>query len=492
MGKKKSKKNKNKKNAAAVNKAPVKNASVEPEEAIEAAEIEIASEPVLAEAAPEIAEDAVKDVEEESELFGTVEEISQFTDPSEAEKPEAEYVDFVLDEACVVVIDEPAVIAEPSAEGKKKKAKKKKEKAARPKAKAKESPAPEKAESEEERGEDFVLPAAPMVDIPYSETFTEEDFTASVKELGPEDISGDAAAPKKRAKRKISKTENIIQLGLLSVCGVVALVCIGLLVNNIWGKIRGQELYSNTEFDGFILGEENDDSDRRNLAKIGNDSPLLTLFEKINSSDDGVSEDTSGKYDEQLAQMRASLSALKAQNDDIYGWIYVENTNINHPVVRCDDNNYYLDHAYTGEYLPIGAIFADLTTKDLITDNYNTVIYGHNVVSTGQSSMFHDVEKFLDEEFFRNTKIYVYTMDGAFVYQPVAIYDTVADYFYFRTVFGSENDFLKFAQEMVKNSRIYSGAQFGTGDRMLTLSTCTNGATDGRYSLHAKLVEVIK
>jgi len=45
---------------------------------------------------------------------------------------------------------------------------------------------------------------------------------------------------------------------------------------------------------------------------------------------------------------------------------------------------------------------------------------------------------------------------------------------------------------MVDNSKFASGAIFAPGDRMLTLSTCTNGAQNGRYSLHAKLVEVIK
>ena len=385
-----------------------------------------------------------------------------------------EFVDFILDEATVVTIDEPfepafveeAAVAE---EGIKEK------------------------EAEDTRSlEDFVMIGAPDVDIPYSETFTEEDFASSVRELTPDDISPAPEEKQKKKKRKLNPVENIIQIGLLCVCAGVAVVCLGLLANNIWGKIKGQELYSNTEFDGFIIGEEVDYSSMRNLANIGNNSPLLSLFDKINAGDSAIEEDNSGKYSEQLSQMKASLSALRAQNEDIYGWIYAENTNINHPIVKGKDNDYYLEHAYTGEYLPIGAIFADYTLEDTVTDNFNLVLYGHNVVSTGQSSMFHDVEKFLDEEFFKANKIYIYTMDGAFIYQPVSIYDTKANYFYFRTIFYTENEFLGFAKEMVGNSRFYTGAVFGTGDKMLTLSTCTNGAADGRYSLHAKLIEVIK
>lgn len=339
-----------------------------------------------------------------------------------------------------------------------------------------------------------IMPAAPMVDIPYDPNFTEEDFMSSVSDLKAEDINvvkkeDDELSQKN--KKKSSKTSNIIQIALIAVFGTVAVLCLVMLGENIWGKIKGQALYSSTQFEGFTL-DGTSENDMRNLAYTGSDTPMLTLFERINAGKSSINENSGGLYDQQLADMKASLSALKAQNDDVYGWIYVPNSNINHPVVRCDDNNYYLDHAYTGEYLPIGAIFADLTTKDLITDNFNTVIYGHNVVSTGQSSMFHDVEKFLDFEFFSTTKIYIYTMDGAFVYEPVSIYDTISTYMYFRCDFLSEDSFLKFAAEMVSNSNFNTGASFGSGDTMLTLSTCTNGAENGRYALHAKLVEVIK
>jgi len=351
----------------------------------------------------------------------------------------------------------------------------------------------EKAEIKEPAVEEPPVPREPEIAIPYDPDFSEEDFSASVKELKAEDITmpEEKNIPQK-GKKKISKVTNVIQIALLVICGTVAVVCLYLLGENLWGKIKGQEIYSDTQnrFDGFTL-EDSSPNNSRHLAYIGSDAPLLTLFERIDAGKSAVNDTVGGKYDEQLSQMKASLSALKSQYKDIYGWIYVPETNINHPIVRCDDNNYYLNHAHTGEYLPIGAIFADLTTKDLVTDNYNTVIYGHNVVSTGQSSMFHDVEKFLDTEFFNSHNIYIYTLDGAFIFQPVAIYDTVADDFYFKTVFNTENEFLKFAQEKVSFSNIYTGAYFASGDKMLTLSTCTNGAQDGRYALHAKLIEVI-
>ena len=105
--------------------------------------------------------------------------------------------------------------------------------------------------------------------------------------------------------------------------------------------------------------------------------------------------------------------------------------------------------------------------------------------------MFHDMTKFLNEDFFRSAKIYIYTMEGVYIYQPVSVYQTTAEYQYFRTEFGSEASFLEFANEVVSNSKFASDAVLSAGDTMITLSTCTNGAANGRYALHAKLVETI-
>ena len=278
---------------------------------------------------------------------------------------------------------------------------------------------------------------------------------------------------------------------MLFILGAVIVVSIFLLGKNIWGKVKGQQIFENTVFEGFII-DEDDPTAARPLAYTAPDKPLLTLFERILAGESTVEENTDNKYTEQLLQMKASLSALKSQYKDIYGWIYVPGTNINHPIMRRDDNIFYLDHAHTGEYLPIGAIFADCTTADNVTDNYNTVLYGHNVMSPGQSSMFHDVEKFLDEDFFKSTNLYIYTMDGAYIFKPFAIYPTVSDDFYFRTSFQNGDQLVNFAAEKLKKSVITCNETFAKTDKLLTLSTCTNGASNGRYALHAKLIEIIK
>ena len=107
-------------------------------------------------------------------------------------------------------------------------------------------------------------------------------------------------------------------------------------------------------------------------------------------------------------------------------------------------------------------------------------------------SMFHDVVAYLNEDVFRNTLIYIYTMDGVYVNEAFFVVETRADYNYFRTEFASTADFIAFAEEMQRNSKFQKNMEFLSTDRMITLSTCTNSTTQiGRYCPQAKLVQVI-
>lgn len=349
---------------------------------------------------------------------------------------------------------------------------------------------------------------APDVPIPEDPDFTEKDFEISAKELTAEDIKvsdKDSAhgAPdksteveRKQNKRRKGGFANVLQIALLVVFASIAAVCIVMLAKNIKGKIDGSKVYNDAEFERPDFNTESAESFNHPsaLAMIGGDNAMLSLYDRIAQGKSADVNDHNSEYAEKLAAMKASLTALKAKNPDVYGWIYAEGTTIDHPVMRGSDNDYYLDHAYTGEALPIGSIFLDYNTKDVLTDNYNAVIYGHNVVAVAgsKSSMFHDVTKYLDADFFESHKIYIYTMDGVFIYKPVSIYPTTSDYFYYRTDFPNDAAFIEFANEVVENSKVPCSETFSAGDTMITLSTCTNGATDGRYALHAKLVEVIK
>ena len=77
------------------------------------------------------------------------------------------------------------------------------------------------------------------------------------------------------------------------------------------------------------------------------------------------------------------FAALKAENPDLYAWIYVPNTNVNLPVAqRAGDDFFYLDHDRHGGYAVEGTVFSQMANAKDFTDPV-TVLYGHNIVNDG-------------------------------------------------------------------------------------------------------------
>ncbi len=317
------------------------------------------------------------------------------------------------------------------------------------------------------------------------ESVSPEEFERSIEELARE-------IKKEKKSSSISKRDNIIQLSLIAVFAIIFIGCAVWLAKDIHGKIKGDALYNQTSdsFNAFIPGSSSNKNTNlySTMTFPAPDSSMQTLYDRLSSGSTDFSEGTS-EYSEQLMNIRASITSLREVNPDVYGWIYVDGTRINYPVLRGEDNEYYLDRFYTKEYLAIGSIFADCTTKDLLTDNYNTVLYGHNI-STG--AMFHDVTTFLQKDVFDTRLIYIYTMDGIYVFKPFSIYETTSDVYYFKTNFASGSELVEFAQNAAAKSNFDAGLTFDGDEKLLTLSTCTGStASVERYALHAVLVEII-
>lgn len=323
--------------------------------------------------------------------------------------------------------------------------------------------------------------------------FRSGEFINSLNDLTEDDITPTKAPPKKS-----SSVLEWIRKGMFAFFSVVFLVSCFMLVQNLIDKQKGEEIYKQLEAEffsgGFTVNAADafrpEDGEVSYLAEDTENSSMTSMSDTIANLADSaeIGEAEQKQYNEELEMVRAKLSSLSQKNPDLYGWITVEGTNINYPLVQGEDNSYYLNHAYTGDYLPIGAIFVDYRNNRSITKNYNTVIYGHNITS---GTMFHDVEKFFQDDYFNDTYIVVYTMDGIYYYEPFSIYKAKYDYQYFRTGFTSSDDFISFADEMRDNSQKEKDVEFTKNDRILTLSTCTNIINSERYALHARLVKTI-
>ena len=300
----------------------------------------------------------------------------------------------------------------------------------------------------------------------------------SLDNMSEKDVSPDA--------RK--KSGGVIRNIILIVSIAVFVACAVWLVDNLIQKKKGadetdslrREFFSGTSFAENGRMDEYDPGTGaicRLHAAVSADR-VLCLSDRIAQN----ANPSSGDHNKDLDQIRAGITGLASKNPDTFGWITIPDSHIDHPIVQGDNNEWYLDHSFLGDYLVTGSIFADYRNDRSIMKNFNTVLYGHNI-TTG--------DVFLDEDYFNTTLIYIYTMEGVYVYEPFSVFEARSDYNYFRTEFASTDDFIAFAREMRDNSRFVKDIDFVSTDRMLTLSTCTNGMATQRWCLQAKLVQVI-
>ena len=178
---------------------------------------------------------------------------------------------------------------------------------------------------------------------------------------------------------------------------------------------------------------------------------------------------------------------LLAINPDTVGWLTVNNTNIDYPVVQKDDNDYYLKRHYYRNKNRHGWIFMDYR-NNIDELSKNTLIYGHNLAN---QKMFGTLRYALNSYWYKKAKNQIITFNTTkenMKWQIFSIYTIPVTTDYLETEFNSDGDYLSFLNMLSKRS-IYDFKQTLTAeDKILTLATCSNG-TKNRLVVHAKLIK---
>ena len=182
-----------------------------------------------------------------------------------------------------------------------------------------------------------------------------------------------------------------------------------------------------------------------------------------------------------------TFEKLKNINSEFVGWLNVNNTLINYPVVKHNDNSYYLEHDIYNKKTTTGWIFMDyrINEKDL---NKNTIIYGHALKS---GLMFGSLYKTTYKSWINNEEnliINFKTFEEDNKYRIFSIYKIDETTDYLRVNFIDNNDFLDFIK-MIKERSIYDfNTEVGEEDKIITLSTCSGN--NRRLVVHAvKIVD---
>lgn len=177
-------------------------------------------------------------------------------------------------------------------------------------------------------------------------------------------------------------------------------------------------------------------------------------------------------------------------NTDFIGWISIEGTKINYPVMQTPQNkDFYLKHAFDKSYSEYGVPYMQENCKLGLSDN--CVIYGHHMQD---GSMFADLCNYESEDFYKEHKtIHFDTLAGFGEYEIVCVFKTAAysadgfKYYHFVDADATEfNSFLSACQSLALYD---TGVSAEYGDKLLTLSTCEYSRTNGRMVIVAKLVQ---
>ena len=187
--------------------------------------------------------------------------------------------------------------------------------------------------------------------------------------------------------------------------------------------------------------------------------------------------------------------SLYEKNKDFMGWITIEDTNIDYPVLYTPyDEQKYLRKNFDGEYALAGTLFLS-ADSDPVKPSVNMIIYGHNMKD---GSMFGSLMDYKDQDFYEaHKRIRFDTIYGTNEYEVIAafhgqILPADAEGFRYYTFHepANEEEFNSFIHEVTGLNTIIASTSAVYGDQLITLSTCDNtGAKEGkRFVVVAKRI----
>lgn len=269
---------------------------------------------------------------------------------------------------------------------------------------------------------------------------------------GSDGASGGGKKGKKQKKRWDTTSKVLLVIGI-----ILLAIALGIL-----GYIAGGYLSARQEYE-----------DVREMAGID--------AESFDSALDG---------DTEIVDLDIDWDALQAINPDICGWIYVQGTDINYPIVQGDDNDYYLHHSFEGTVSSSGAIFLDCDNSSDFSDMHN-VLYGHHM---RDGSMFKQITLFKDQDFLDNGyEVLVLTPSTAYVLQPAFTYicEGGSSEYLRKFEFEDEEALQEYMAERMESAISQASVDMDGVDKMFSLVTCSYEADNVRTVLCCVPADVV-
>ena len=271
---------------------------------------------------------------------------------------------------------------------------------------------------------------------------------------------------KNKKKSKSFKVSTIIVFLLSLICIITACILVFFWIyNNNKSEKIAEEITKITPIEEV---EDNDNTELINPPEVNSQNDYWDFIK--------------------LPLINVDFSELLKRNSDTVGWINVNNTNINYPVVQTNNNDDYLHKAFDGSKNQAGWIFADYR-NDMENFDKNTIIYGHSRLN---KTMFGSLFNVLNESWYSNKYnqiIRFSTPTENTMWQVFSVYKINLESYYLQVDFDNDSQYLEFLNTLKSRSKYNFNVSLNENDKIITLSTCSDAAGTGRIVLHAKLIK---
>lgn len=180
---------------------------------------------------------------------------------------------------------------------------------------------------------------------------------------------------------------------------------------------------------------------------------------------------------------------LHNQNSDMVGWLQIENSKINYPVMQTsmDNANFYLYKDFDKNDSVRGSIYA-AEICDVFEPSDNITLFGHNMKD---GSMFAYLGNYYEKSAWENNPLIFFdTLTESHVYKIFAVFktsgtDNVGFAYHQMADAKDEAEFNQFVATCKELAFYDTGITPVYGDKLLCLSTCEYTIDNGRFVVAA-------
>lgn len=269
--------------------------------------------------------------------------------------------------------------------------------------------------------------------------------------------------------------KRVIYIALLVILIIVFLVSVSYIVIYMVDSYQQKDIYNNL---ASLVGTNPP-------GETSSSEPVKVVIPRPSGS--AGSSDEEPDTDTVLEE----YAALYLQNTDMVGWIRIEDTNINYPVMQTPDRkDYYLHRNFYEESNDHGAIYVR-EVCDVFTPSDNITIYGHHM---RDGSMFANLMNYKKKSFWEEHRYITFdTLTEHHTYEIVSVFRTTATqgkgFAYHQFVNAADaEEFDKFIATCKRLDYYETDVTAEYGDKLISLSTCEYSQTNGRLVVVAKRI----